>query len=100
MTTTSTLQRVERACADLHHTGHAVTFTAVAARTGLSRNTLYRNPSLRAVIDQHRHRSAAGGTLTGLTDEIATLRTALDTLATRVRHHEEQLRQLQRPPRH
>jgi AcrR family transcriptional regulator len=94
MTTASTLQRVERACADLHHAGHAVTFTAVAARTGLSRTTLYRNPSLRAVVDQHRHRSTASGTLTSLTDELATLRTALDALATRVRHHEEQLRRL------
>jgi hypothetical protein len=99
MTTASTLQRVERACADLHHAGHAVTFTAVAARTGLSRTTLYRNPTLRAVIDQHRHRSTASGTLTGLTDEIATLRTALDALATRVRHHEEQLRRLRPGPR-
>ena len=94
MTTASTLRRVERVCADLHHAGHAVTFTAVADRTGLSRTTLYRNATLRAVIDQHRHRSTASGTLAGLTDEIATLRTALDVLATRVRHHEEQLRRL------
>lgn len=94
MTTDSTLQHVERACVDLRHAGHAVTFIAIAARTGLSRTTLYRNPSLRAVIDQHRHRSNTSGTLTGLTDELATLRTALDALATRVRHHEEQLRRL------
>jgi hypothetical protein len=99
MTTASTLQRVERACADLHHAGHAVTFTALAARTGLSRTTLYRNPNLRAIIDQHRHHSTTSGTLTGLTDELATLRTALDALATRVRHHEEQLRRL-RPRQH
>ncbi|HET9876904.1 MAG TPA: DUF6262 family protein [Mycobacterium sp.] len=94
MTTARTLQRVERACTDLHHAGDAVTFTAVANRTGLSRTTLYRNPSIRAIIDQHRHRSTASGTLTGLTDQIATLRTALDALAARVRHHEEQLRRL------
>jgi hypothetical protein len=94
MTTASTLQRVERVCADLHHAEHAVTFTAVADRTGLSRTTLYRNPTLRAVIDHHRHRSTASGTLVGLIDEIATVRTALDALATRVRHHEEQLRRL------
>lgn len=41
---TSTLNRVERACAELHHDRQAVTFTAVAARTGLGRTTLYRNP--------------------------------------------------------
>ncbi|WP_190814679.1 DUF6262 family protein [Saccharopolyspora pogona] len=94
MTTTNTLNRVERACTQLHHDGHAVTFTAVATRTGLGRTTLYRNPTLRAVIEEHRHRSTTSGTLTGLTDEIATLRTAVDALATRVRHHEEQLRRL------
>lgn len=94
MTTTSTLNRVERACTELHHNGQPVTFTAVATRTGLGRTTLYRHPTLRAVIEEHRHRSTTSGTLTGLTDEIATLRTALDALATRVRRHEEQLRRL------
>ncbi|QIZ33983.1 MULTISPECIES: DUF6262 family protein [Saccharopolyspora] len=94
MTKTSTLNRVERACTQLIHDGHAVTFTAIAARTGLGRTTLYRNPTLRAVIEHHRHQTSTNGTLTGFTDEIATLRTALDALATRVRHHEEQLRRL------
>lgn len=94
MTTASTLNRVERACAALHHDGQPVTFTAVAARTGLGRTTLYRNPTLRAVIAERRHRAANSGTLAGLTDEIATLHTALDALATRVRRHEEQLRRL------
>ena len=94
MTNTSTLNRVERACTQLHHDGHPVTFTAVAARTGLGRTTLYRDPTLRAVIDEHRHRTATSGTLAGLTDEIATLRAALEALATRVRHHDEQLRRL------
>lgn len=94
MTSVNTLNRVERACAELHHDGQPVTFTAVAARTGLGRTTLYRDATLRAVIEEHRHRSTTSGTLAGLTDEIATLRTALDALATRVRHHEEQLRRL------
>ena len=94
MTSTSTLNRVERACTQLRHDGQRVTSTAVAARTGLRCTTLYRNPALRAVIDSHRHRTAASGTLAGLTDEISTLRTAVDALAAKVRHHEEQLRQL------
>jgi len=94
MTSTATLVRVERACAGLHRDAQPVTFTAVAARTGLGRTTLYRNPALRAVIDEYRHRTATSGTLTGLADEIHTLRTALDALAARVRHHEEQLRRL------
>lgn len=91
MTTTHTLNRVERACTQLRHNGQAITFTAVAAHTGLGRTTLYRNPDLRALIEEYRHRSATSGTLAGLTDEITTLHTAL---ATRVRRHEEQLRRL------
>ena len=93
---TSTLGRVERACIQLRNGGQPVTFTAVATRTGLGRTTLYRNPALRAVIDSQRHHTAATGTLAGFTDEIHTLRTALDAIAARVRHHEEQLRRLTR----
>jgi hypothetical protein len=94
MTSTTALNRVERACAQLHRDGQPVTFTAVATHSGLGRTTLYRNPTLRAVINDHRHRTSSIGTLTGLTDDIATLRTALDAIATRVRNHEEQLRRL------
>ncbi|HEY2832864.1 MAG TPA: hypothetical protein VGJ14_10600 [Sporichthyaceae bacterium] len=94
MTSTNALNRVERACAQLHHNGQRVTAVAVAAAAGIGRTTLYRDPTLRAVIDQHRHRAATSGTLTGLTDEIATLRTTIDAIADRVRKHEEQLRHL------
>jgi hypothetical protein len=94
MTNTSTLTRIERACAQLHQEGQPVTFTAVAARTALGRSTLYRDPAIRAVIEEHRHRTATRGTITGLTDEIATLRTAVDALADKVRRHDEQLRRL------
>jgi Family of unknown function (DUF6262) len=94
MTDTNTLNQVERACAQLRHEGHAVTFTAVAACTGLGRSTLYRNPIIRAVIETHRHRTADSGTIAGLTDEIATLHAALDALADKVRRHDEQLRRL------
>lgn len=95
MTNTSTLNRVERACVEIHRDGKNVTFTAVAARTGLGRTTLYRDPTIRAVIEEHRQRTAAGGTVAGLTDEIATLRTTLNVLAERVRKHDEQLRRLE-----
>jgi hypothetical protein len=92
MTTSRTLNAVERACADLVHDGRPVTFTAIATTTGLSRSTLYRNPALRALVEHHKH--APDGPLTALTDEIATLRAAVSTLAERVRSHEEQLRRL------
>jgi Family of unknown function (DUF6262) len=94
MTNAGILNRVERACTQLHQEGQSVTFTAVAARTRLGRSTLYRDPTIRAVIEERRHRTATSGTVAGLTDEIATLRTALGALADKVRRHEEQLRRL------
>lgn len=93
MTETETLRIVERACADLARDGHPITFTQVAAATGLARSTLYRNAALRAVIEHHQQNN--DGPLTPLTDQLATLRVAVDTLAERVRSHEEQLRRLQ-----
>ena len=63
----------------------------------LGRATLYRNPDLRAVIEEHRARGKKPHTLTGLTTEIAHLRIALDALADNVRRHEEELRRLRKP---
>lgn len=54
-------------------------FTAIAARTGLGRSTLYCAPTIRAVIEQHCHSTADSGSLPGLTDEIITLRTKPST---------------------
>jgi hypothetical protein len=95
---TDPVAAVEHACRDLADTGHPVTFTTIAERTGISRTTLYRNPQLRAVVEEHRHHSHDPRTLSGLTAEIAHLRTAVQALADRVRHHEERLRRLE-PPR-
>ena len=91
---TDAISNVERACAELIANHQPVTFTQVAARTGLPRTTLYRNPSLRALVEEHRHRAAQAGTLTGLAHDIATLQTAVEAIASRVRRHEEQLRQI------
>jgi hypothetical protein len=92
--TADTISKVEQACADLIANQQPVTFTQVAARTGLGRTTLYRNPSLRALIEEHRHRAAQAGTLSGLADDVAALQTAVEAIAGRVRRHEEQLRQI------
>src|ERR1019366_1081420 len=81
--------RAEQACTQLAASGQPVTFTAVATRAGIGRATLYRDPGLRAVIEEHRHRAASASTLTGLAAAIA-------AVAARVRHHEEQLRRLSR----
>ncbi len=89
--------RVEQACAELVEADQPVTFPTVAARAGIGRNTLYRRPELRAVIEDHRARSREAYTLSGLATEIAQLRTTLEAVAERVRHHEETLRRLTRP---
>lgn len=94
MSSTNDLNRVERACLDPRRDGRPVTFTAVAAQTGLGRTTLYRNPTLRAVIDHHRRQATENGMITAITDELATLRVTVDAIAARVRHHEEQLRRI------
>jgi hypothetical protein len=91
---TDATRKVEQACAELIANQQPITFTQIAARTGLGRTTLYRNPSLRALIEDHRHRAAQAGTLSGLAHEITTLRTAVEAIAGRVRRHEEQLRQI------
>lgn len=85
-------QRVEDACRDLIASRQPVTFDSVAARTGISRATLYRNPDLRALVEEHRQQHREARTLSGLSAEIAHLRTALEAVAANVRRHDEQLR--------
>jgi nicotinamidase-related amidase len=97
MTPEQRRQHVEDACAAIILAGEPVTFDDVAARTRLGRATLYRNPDLRTIIEEHRTRGREAHTLSGLTTEIAHLRTALDAIATTVRHHEEELRRLRKP---
>lgn len=99
MTSSETLARVERVCTELHREGQLVTFTTVATRASISRTSLYRDPTLRALVDEHREHSHDPRTLSGLTSEIGHLRTAVEALAERVRHHEEQLRRLDRARR-
>ena len=45
------------------------------------------------MIEEHR-RAAPDGTITTITDELATLRATVQTLANTVRHHDTQLRRL------
>jgi hypothetical protein len=91
------LTTVEAACRRLVGNDEAITFTAIADQTGISRTTLYRNPDLRAVIDEHRHHTTDPRTLTALTTEIAHLRTGLEALGNRIRQQEERLRRLETP---
>jgi hypothetical protein len=96
MTSPETLGRVEQALAELVRNAEGVTFTAVATKSGVSRTTLYRDDSLRALIHEYRQRSRDPRSLSGVVAELGHLRTAVEALAERVRRHEEQLRHLSR----
>lgn len=86
---------IETICQELAAAGTPITFTKIAERARISRTTLYRDPQLRAVIEEHKHRSHDPRTLASLTTEIGHLRTAIGALADRVRHQEERLRRLE-----
>ena len=93
MNTSHTLNTVKRACADLARERQPVTFTAIAAATGLSRSTLDRNQALHTVIQHHRH-NAADGPITTITDEIGPCALPTKPSPIRVRDHDEQFRRL------
>jgi hypothetical protein len=88
--------RVEAVCAQLADAGASVTFTAVAARAGIAKATLYRRPELRAIVEERRIDSREAHTLSGLVVEIDHLRQGLEAVAAKVRRHEEQIRALRR----
>lgn len=88
--------RVEAICAELADAGTAVTFTAVADRTGIAKATLYRRPELRAIVEERRIDSREAHTLSGLVVEIDHLRQGLEAVADKVRRHEEEIRALRR----
>lgn len=88
------VKRVERACAALARAREPVTFVAVASRAGIGRATLYRDPTLRALVNEHRSRGREAHTLSGLASELAGLQTSVEAIATKVRRHDETLRRL------
>lgn len=96
MTTGDLVARVEAALRALAAADQPVTFTAVAEQAGLARATLYRNPTLRALVDEHRLSQIDTRSLSGLSTEISHLRSALEAVADRVRGHEERIRRLER----
>jgi len=88
------IRRVEDACAELLLHAQPITFDAVASQAGLGRATLYRNPDLRALVEEHRANGQHASTITGLATEIEHLRIALDAIAATVRRQEAELRRL------
>lgn len=87
------LRVVQKACAELAHNDHPITFTAVANLTGLARSTLHRNPTIREFINAEKYQRGQPCEV-ALSEEIATLRLSIETLAQQVRKHEKQIRQL------
>ncbi|HEX9356617.1 MAG TPA: DUF6262 family protein [Streptosporangiaceae bacterium] len=90
---------VRDACAQIAGTGKAVTFTAVAEKTGISRTTLYRRHDLRQLIEQHRETRRDDLSPAQLATQVSQLQQALEAVAATVRRHEEQLRALNRTRR-
>ena len=90
---------VRDACAQITAAGNAVTFTAVAEQTGISRTTLYRRHDLRQLIEQHRETRRDDPPLAQLATQVSQLQQALEAVAATVRRHEEQLRALKRASR-
>ncbi|WP_219420362.1 hypothetical protein [Pseudonocardia nigra] len=88
--------RVRAACDALAANGADITFTAVAAESGISRATCYRRRELRAIIDRYRSHHGELLTLTNLADRIDNLTQALDAVAAKVRRQEEEIRALKR----
>lgn len=99
MTTKNMLHQIERACAQIADNGEAITFVAVAKFTDIARSTLYRNQTIRSVAEHHR-RNAPDDWILVLTDGLTTLRATIKTIATKVRHHDAQLRRLEKPGLH
>ena len=95
--TSTRVQAVEHACAELAAVGEPVTFITVASRSGTPRVTLYRNQTLRAIVEEHRARAHDAATLTGLAGQLASQQLAMEALAAKVRRHEELLRKLSPP---
>lgn len=92
---TDNTELVEAPCTELADQGEPITFTVIAELTGISRTTLYHNQQLRAIVEDRRSHTHDRRTLTGLSAEIAHLRTGLEAIADRVRQQEERLRRLE-----
>lgn len=100
MTSPDIISKVEAACQELIDEGKIVTFVEVARRTGVTRNSLYRNKELRSSVEEYRSVSQNSYTFSGLSAEVSHLRTAVEGLADNVRRHEEQIRRLNKEDRY
>jgi len=88
------LTKVDQACTEIVALDRVVTFAEVARRAHVTRNSLYRNPELRQMVEGYRMNSKHSHTFIELSAQVEELQTMVDAVATKVRHHEEQIRHL------
>ena len=96
MISKETLRKVDRACSEIVALGQVVTFAEVSRRANVTRNSLYRHPELRQTVEGYRTISRRSHTFVELSAQVEELRALVDAVATKVRHHEEQIRHLNR----
>lgn len=94
MMSKETLAKVDQACAEIVALDQVVTFAEVSRRAKVTRNSLYRNPELRQMVEDYRTISKRSHTFIELSAQVEELRDLIDAVATKVRHHEEQIRHL------
>lgn len=92
---TEIVSRVERALAQLARAREPISFVTVAAKARVGRATLYRDPALRALVNEHRQRAREAHTLSGLASQVEGLRSSVEVIAAKVRRHDERLRHLE-----
>jgi|AOMP01.1.fsa_nt_gi hypothetical protein len=91
MISKETLTKVDQACSAIAALDQVVTFAEVARRAQVTRNSLYRNPELRQMVEGYRTISKRSHTFIELSAQVEELRGMIDAVATTVRHHEEQI---------
>lgn len=90
-------ERIQTALRELTEQGHRISITAVAARAGIPRSSLYRNAQARELITQRIAETRLHAEA-NLASEVRRLRVQLEALAARVRTQEERLRRIEGRP--
>jgi len=97
MSTEALDDRIKTALRELAEQGARISITAVAARAGIPRSSLYRNAQARELINQ-RIAETRMDAEANLASEVHQLRVLVEALAARVRAQEERLRRLEGRP--
>lgn len=91
MISKETLTKVDRAWSAIAALDQVVTFAKVARRAKVTKNSLFRNPELRQMVEGCRTILKRSDTFIELSTQVEELRGMTDAVATTVGHHEEQI---------